>query len=268
MRYSIGEATLVRVPYADVLVDADAVGLTPEQVTAIDWASPTWAEDGQVRVAAAVWVIESGGRRIVVDPAQAADAILRDGPDAVAHQEAVASALTNAGFGRESIDTVIASHIDGIGMIAWRSDDGWAPFFPNADFLLSRRECEAIVEAGPYQPSGREAFLALHEQGVVTAVDDEHVVTSDVTMQWTGAHSPGHSLVNIASGDDQATMIGHLALTPLHCELGECGPHIDPVAASAALRALGDGRLLIGPLWPAPGAVRWTGDEVLTATGA
>jgi hypothetical protein len=268
VRYSIGDATLVRVPYADVLVDAAVVGLTPEQVTAIGWASPTWAENGQVRVGAAVWVIESDRHRIVVDPTQAADAILREGPDAVSHQEAVASALAGAGFTRESIDTVIASHIDGIGMIAWRTDDGWAPFFPNADLLVSRRESEAIVEADPYQPSGAEAFLALHTQGAVNAVEDEHVVTADVTMQWTGAHSPGHSLVNIASNGDRATMIGHLALSPLHCELRGFGPHLDAGGADAALGALGDGRLLIGPLWPAPGAVRWTGDGIRTALPA
>ncbi len=265
MRYSIGDATLVRVPYADVLVDAAVVGLTSEQVSSIDWASPTWAEGGQARVAAAVWIIESGGQRIAVDPAQAADDILRAGPDASFHQEAVATALADSGYARETIDTVIATHIDGIGMIAWRTDDGWAPFFPNAELLVSRRECEAIVDEGPYQPSGREAFRALYEQGAVTTVDDEHAVTPAVSTRWTGAHAPGHQVVNIASGDDRATMIGHLALSPLHCEFRDCGPHIDPPGAKAALEALQDGRLLIGPLWPTPGAVRWNADGVQTA---
>ena len=265
VQYSIGEATLVRVPYADVLVDAAVVGLTSDQVSATDWASPTWAEGGQARVAAAVWIIESQGQRIAVDPAQAADDILRAGPDAAFHQEAVASALADAGFARESIDTVIATHIDGIGMIAWRTDDGWAPFFPNAQFIVTRRECDAIVDEGWYQPSGGDAFRALHEQGAVTTVDDEHAVTSDVSTRWTGAHSPGHQVVNIASGDDQATMIGHLALSPLHCEFRDSGAHIDPLAAQAALGTLRDGRLLIGPLWPTPGAVRWNANGVVTA---
>ena len=138
VRYSVGDATLVRVPYVDVLVDADVVGLTPEQVSAIDWAVPTWAEGDQV----AGRRPRSGsssrdGRRIVVDPAQAADDILRAGPDAAFHQEAVAAVLADAGYPRESIDTVIATHIDGIGMIAWRTDDEWVPFFPNAELLVS-----------------------------------------------------------------------------------------------------------------------------------
>jgi hypothetical protein len=210
-------------------------------------------------------VIESEGRRIVVDPAQAADDILRAGPDASVHQEAFADALAAAGYPRESIDTLIATHIDGIGMMAWRDGDQWQPFFPNAELLISRREHDAIASDGPYEPSGAEAYLELQEQGVVTTVDDEHCVTSEVFTQWTGSHSDGHMVVNIASGDDVATMIGHLALSPLHCTTGEgSGLHFDPVGANAALGALADGRLLIGPLWPDPGAIRWTGDEIQT----
>jgi len=264
-RYSVGDATLVRVPYVDVLVDADVVGLTPEQVTAHDWAAPTWAEGGRVRVAAAVWIIESDGRRIVVDPAQAADDILRTGPDAVAHQEAVAAVLDASGYPRESIDTVIATHIDGIGMIAWRDGDTWVPFFPNAELLISERESAAILDDGPYEPSGGEAFVALYEQGAVTTLDDEHVVTSHVTTEWTGKHSSGHQLVHITSGDQRATLIGHLALNPVHCLIDDCVLHQDTPAAIAQLQTLADGRLLAGPLWPTPGAVRWTGDQVTTA---
>jgi len=209
-------------------------------------------------------VIESEGRRIVVDPAQAADTILRTGPDAEVHQQAVAGALAATGFPRDSIDTVIASHIDGIGMIAWvAADGGWSPFFPNAEVLVSRREYEAITDAGPYRPQGSDALLALQAQSVVTTVDDEHTVTSEVTTRWTGAHSPGHQVVNVASQGSEATMIGHLALTPLHCATCEHDGHIDPPAAARVLHDLRDRRqLLVGPLWPAPGAARWTGHEM------
>ncbi len=264
--HSVGSATLVRVPYVDILVDADVVSLTPEHVRANGWAVPTWAEGDQVRVGAAVWIIDSDGRRIAVDPAQAADDVIRSGADAVGHQEAFAASLSAAGYPRESIDTVIATHIDGIGMMAWRDGDDWTPFFPNAELLISRREHEAIAADGPYEPSGADAYLALHALGAVTTVGDEHEVTRDVTMRWTGAHSPGHMVVDIRAGDDAATMLGHLALSPLHCVVARNSRlHGDPVAATAALRALHDGRLLIGPLWPEPGAVRWTGDSIVTA---
>jgi hypothetical protein len=234
-------------------------------VAAHDWAAPAWAEGEQVRVGAAVWIIESDGRRIVVDPAQAADEILRSGSDAVAHQEAVAAVLDAAGYPRESIDTVIASHIDGIGMIAWREDDRWIPFFPNAEILISERESTAILDDGPYEPSGAEAYVALYDQGAVTTLDDEHAVTSHVTTEWTGRHSPGHQLIHVTSGDRRASLIGHLALSPVHCLVDDCVLHVDAPAAIAVLNTLSDGRLLAGPLWPTPGAVRWTADEIVVA---
>jgi hypothetical protein len=265
VRFSVGDAALVRVPYADVLVDADVVGLTSETVAAHSADSPTWAEGDQVRVGAAVWIIQSEGQRIVVDPTQAADQILRTGPDAAFHQQAVADALAAAGFPRVSIDTVIASHVDGIGMIAWSDDGEWSPFFPNAEVLISRREYEAIADDGPYEAEGGDALLALAAQGAVKQIDDDYDVTSEVSTTWTGGHSPGHLLVNVNAGDTTATMIGHLALSPLHLVLGDPGRHSDPERAATALQSVHDGRLLVGPLWPAPGAVRWSDDEVLVA---
>jgi glyoxylase-like metal-dependent hydrolase (beta-lactamase superfamily II) len=267
VRYAVGDTTLVRVPYVDIVVPAETVGITAEQVRAQSWADPVWTDGDQVRVAAAVWIIEADGKTIVVDPTPTADDILR-GDDAVTHQEAIASLLAAAGYPRESIDVAIASHIDGIGMLVWRTEDGWGPTFPNAPLLISSREADAILDDGPYEPSGGEAFRALHEQGVVTPVGDEHPVTPSVTIEWTRAHSPGHSLVTVESNGERASLIGHLALNPVHCLIPDGQLHADVPAAYSVLRGLADGRLLAAPLWPTPGAIRWTGDTITVADPA
>ena len=75
--FSVGAVRLSRVAYAEVSIDPAKVGLSADQVTQISWASPVWADDARVRVAAAIWVIETNGRRIVADPALTADEILR-----------------------------------------------------------------------------------------------------------------------------------------------------------------------------------------------
>jgi hypothetical protein len=70
--------------------------------------------------------------------------------------------------------------------------------------------------------------------------------------------------VRIQSGGEQAIMVGHLALTPLH--LGRIDPdgHLDVEVAMAARRALlAEDAILIGPLWPAPAAGRWNGTELV-----
>jgi hypothetical protein len=266
VRHRVGDVTLVRIPYVEITVPASTVGLDAGRVRAESekWADPTWTDGDQVRVAAAVWIIESGGKRIVVDPTSTADDILR-GDDAVAHQEAVASLLAEHGYPRESIDVTVATHVDGLGMLGWRTDDGWDRFFPNAPLLASAREVAFVFDESTFEPSGGAMFRALHERGAVTAVGDTHAITDDVSLRWTGAHAAGHQVVEIASRGERATFVGHLALSPVHCLIPEGQLHEDVDAAYAELRTFADGRLLFGPLWPTPGAIHWTADTVTAA---
>ncbi|HEY2429177.1 MAG TPA: hypothetical protein VGI06_09625, partial [Acidimicrobiales bacterium] len=148
MPFSVGAATLTRVPYFDVPLEAAVAGLTAEQVRAVPWAQPVWAADGMVVIGQAVWVIESAGRVIVVDPCGAADAFIRTGPAAVEHQDAVIGALDTAGFSRERVDAVFLSHLDGIGMTAIVDADGWwSPTFPHARILVTGAELDWVASA-------------------------------------------------------------------------------------------------------------------------
>ena len=73
-------------------------------------------------------------------------------------------------------------------------------------------------------------------------------------------------MVDVRSANGHATLIGHLALSPLHCVIPDTGPHLDPRGAAAVLQTLDGGeRLLVGPLWPTPGAARWSGSGIRAA---
>jgi hypothetical protein len=48
----VGSVQLTRVGYADVGIDPARVGLTADQVAAVTWAKPLWAEGDQVRAGA------------------------------------------------------------------------------------------------------------------------------------------------------------------------------------------------------------------------
>jgi glyoxylase-like metal-dependent hydrolase (beta-lactamase superfamily II) len=261
----IGDVTLTRVGYVDVGIDPARVGLTPAQIAAVPWAEPTWARGDELLAGAAVWVIEDGGARVAVDPAQAADEILRSDTDAAAHQEAFAAILEAAGMPREGFTHAIATHMEGIGMWAWRNDDGsWSPFFPNAKIRVGQRELDA-VDAGEHPSPVHPAFAELRAQGVVQAVDDGERVTEHVWVEHVGAHTPGHLFVRIASDGARAIMVGHLAVSPLHLVTGPCPQqHPRPDDAQARIeRLLTEDAVVIGPLWPAPGAARWNGSELV-----
>ena len=226
--------------------------------------------DGQVLIGQAVWVVESQGRVIVVDPCGAADAFLRSGPEAVGHQEAVLGAMRAAGFPPDRVDTVVLSHLDGIGMAAVVAPDGgWRPAFPNARIVMMSAELEFLAAGGPAQ--GLDALDALIAQGVVDGVHDGYQLTDEVWLQLTGAHTPGHAVVRIQSGErarsssatspEPARMSRWRIARPPMPRRQRAADLLDALVADAAA----DDALIIGPLWPFPGAGHVDGDRVVAA---
>jgi hypothetical protein len=265
---TIGDVRLTRVCYADVNVPPDAVGLTADEVANVAWARPVWAEGSEPKAAAAAWIIEHDGERIVVDPAQAADEILRNDNDAAAQQEAFANLLSNAGFPRESFTHAIASHVEGVGMFGWRADDGsWEPFFPNARILVSQTELDDL-DTGGQKPARPEVVAELRAQDAFLAVGDTTKVTSAVTLERDGGHCPGHMLVRIESNGEQAVMVGHLCVSPLMVATGPnpIENRDAPGAWETTCELRDSGAILIGPLWPTPGAGCWDGTQLVPVT--
>jgi hypothetical protein len=261
----IGDVRLTRVLYLDAAIDPAAVGLTPDEVRAVPWGPPMWADGGQVRAASCVWVISTGDRRIAVDPSGNIDDILHEPSSTSAHQAAYTAAFADAGMPIESVDTVLLSHIESIGLSAVRDGNGWRPFFPNARLLISDSAFDAFERATPEGEVGT-AFRALIGAGLVDTYADGEQLAPGVTAEWTGMHNVGHCAFHVGDGvaGASATFVGHLAVTPLHLATGPChSQHYEPDQAWQWLQriATDDSRVIIGPLWPSPGAVRWHGDH-------
>jgi hypothetical protein len=260
--WSIGAIDLHRVPYFDVALPPDGIDLVDVEAS-VDWAEP-WLTGGQPTVGQAFWIIESEAGTIVVDPCGASDVFLRSGPEAVSHQVAAFDMFRAAGHDPDAIDHVVLTHLDGIGMAALADgadagDESWTPAFSNADVILSDAEYDYI--AGRNDVTGVDAFLQLDALGIVRPVATPYAVLPGVTLHLTGAHSPGHCRVEVASGNDRAVLVGHLAISPLHAAVGVSTNHEDPDGAWREFsRVLDDAArqdvLVAGSLWPAPGAVR------------
>ena len=235
-RYDVGAVRLTRVPYFDVELPPDALGITAAAVARVPWARPVWCQSADaVRVGQAFWLIESAGRLVVVDPCGAADAFLRTGPAALTHQQAAFAELRAAGFEPDAVEVVVMSHLDGIGMNALVDDTGaWSPAFPNAALIVS--EAEALRIATHDTVSGAGAFRALEHAGVVRHVTPPHDVTDDVRLVLSGGHTAGHVTVVVESDGARALLLGHLAINPVHATVGADVPlHDDPALGSAAL---------------------------------
>lgn len=251
----LGHLRLTRVLYLDAAIAPEPTGLDAATVRSVPWASPDWATDGQVRAASCVWVVSDDERRVAIDPSGNIDEILHDPATTAAHQEAYAAAFDAAGLPIASIDAVLLSHIESIGLTAVRHGDSWERFFPNARVLLSGAAI-AHLDDEPIDGDVGAAFAALREAGLVDPFADGDEILPGLRAEWTGMHNPGHCAFHVGS---EATYVGHLAVTPLHLATGPCPPqHADPEGVWRWLESVkADGRILLGPLWPSPGALRW-----------
>ena len=136
-------------------------------------------------------------------------------PRPATHQDAAFAAFRAAGFDPDTVDTVVMSHLDGIGMNALVDDDGrWRPAFPNAPIVLSDGRMGQDPSGAPSRPTPRRSWSCTTR---ARSRRCRSPTASPPTSRWSpsGGHSPGHATVVVRSGDDRALFLGHLAVSPM-----------------------------------------------------
>ncbi|HXZ86321.1 MAG TPA: MBL fold metallo-hydrolase, partial [Myxococcota bacterium] len=133
MRWTIGNVKVTRVIEVDlptpggfVLPDASA-----ENVGKIPWLAPHFVlPDGMLLMSIHALVVESQGRKILVDTCLGNDK-KRNIPDWNMRAGPFLSDLAKAGHPRESIDTVVCTHlhVDHVGWNTMKVGDQWRPTF-------------------------------------------------------------------------------------------------------------------------------------------
>ena len=123
-------------------------GATPEMVAEQDWLRPDFVdEEGQLILRIHALVIESEGKRIIVDTCVGNDKPrTRDLFDRI--QGPFMTNFTDAGFRCETVDHVICTHLH-IDHIGWNTrigpDGTWVPTFPNVRLPHRTRRDGALV---------------------------------------------------------------------------------------------------------------------------
>jgi len=211
-----------------VLPDASA-----DAILAIDWLRPQFADDdGNVRLRIQALVVESAGRRMVVDTCLGNDKQGRSVPTWNALHGSFLRDLAAAGFQRESIDTVVCTHlhVDHVGWNTMLADGRWVPTFTNARYLMERTEFEYWRDQEAY--TEQVAVFADSVQPVVEAglhelVATDHRVCDEVSLVPTIGHTPGHVSVRIASQGAEALITGDFLHHPCQMAHPEWAATVD-----------------------------------------
>jgi glyoxylase-like metal-dependent hydrolase (beta-lactamase superfamily II) len=125
--------------------------------------------------------------------------------------------LGEAGVAPEEIDYVFCTHLhsDHSGWNTQLVDGRWVPTFPNARYILSRREVEHAQRTG--MPQYDENVLPVIRSGQAKLVEDDHALDDEIWLEPTPGHTPGHVAVHLASGGARGVMWGDLLHSPMQC---------------------------------------------------
>jgi len=157
-------------------------------------------------------VVDTGNRRIIVDTCIGNDK-QRPIPAWSNLQTSFLQDLDSAGYPRESIDTVLCTHlhVDHVGWNTMLVDNQWVPTFPNARYLLAEKEWRHWDSVGG-DPMNAEllndSVRPVLAAGLVDLVDWEHEVCEGVRLAPTPGHTPGHVSIHIESGGEKALITG------------------------------------------------------------
>ena len=129
--------------------------------------------------------------------------------------------LKNAGVSPGQVDYVLCTHLhlDHSGWNTRLLDGRWVPTFPNARYIIARREFEAaqlaVVDAedGTYE----ENVLPIVEAGRAVFVEMDHALDNEVWLEPTPGHTAGHVAIRIKSQGVEAVFCGNVMHWPMQC---------------------------------------------------
>jgi glyoxylase-like metal-dependent hydrolase (beta-lactamase superfamily II) len=220
--WRIGDVTVTKI------VELESVGgskfilpqATREACIGIDWMKPHFMDDeGRLKMSVHALVIQTPSRRIIVDTCLGNDETNRSVPGWNNLQGPFLRDLAAAGFARETIDTVMCTHlhVDHVGWNTMLVDDQWVPTFPNARYLMAKTEFEywqakrdQVDQMAIFDDSVKPVFDA----GLVDLVETSHQICDEVKLVPTVGHTPGHCSVSITSQGHSALITGDFVHHP------------------------------------------------------
>ncbi|ANK79946.1 MAG: hypothetical protein TEF_03450 [Rhizobiales bacterium NRL2] len=241
--WRIGNVRITRIMElkAERTPDFGYTELTTDDILRETWLKPHFAtEEGKLISCIQAFVVESEGRRIIVDTCVGNDKE-RGNPAWNMLAGPFLDDLRAAGHPAEAIDTVLCTHlhVDHVGWNTMKQGDRWVPTFPNARYLFGRLEwehwsreatevirgdmpvdvVEGVVDA---RRTNRDSVRPIVEAGLHELVETDHRVTGEIRLEPTPGHTPGHVSVVIESEGERAVITGDLMHHPIQCAM----PHV------------------------------------------
>jgi glyoxylase-like metal-dependent hydrolase (beta-lactamase superfamily II) len=205
---------------------------TRDEVKEIDWLTPHFADaDGNLIMSIHALVVETPTRKMIVDTCIGNDK-QRSVPSWTNLQLPFLEDLQSAGYDRKDIDTVMCTHlhVDHVGWNTMLVDGQWIPTFPNARYLMGKKEYEywdSVPNDALNSGVMTDSVTPVFEAGLVDLVDTNHRVCDEVYLEPTLGHTPGHVSIHIESEGQEAIITGDAIHHPCQIERPEWASSAD-----------------------------------------
>ncbi len=221
---ALGDFQLHLINESRVMVDAGgAFGLVPRALWRDVFMPPD--DDNLVPMTQHNLLVQAGGRNILIDTGYGTKLTEKQrGYWRMEHREGgLIAGLARRGLAPDDIDLVIDTHLhsDHCGGNTYYAEDGsLVPTFPNAEYVVQRREYE---DASHPNERTRATYIStnfrpLLESGQMRLLDGDTDLAPGIRGVVTPGHTPGHMSVTLESGGQHAAFVCDLASYAVHFE--------------------------------------------------
>ncbi|MEV7611703.1 MBL fold metallo-hydrolase [Streptomyces sp. NPDC089799] len=218
------------------------------------------------------WVLRSGGRTVLVDTG-VGNGRERPGTPWFHRQEGdFLGLLARAGVRPEDVDLVVNTHVhaDHVGWNTRAEEGAWVPSFPRAQYLIPAADDFHFGPDNGYGQGRRvddrliyeDSIAPVHRAGQAVLWDGEHRIDEHLVLESAPGHTPGSSVLRVASGGERAVFAGDLLHSPVQILDPSCNSCfcLDPERAAASRRrilerAAEERELVVPAHFGGPGAV-------------
>ena len=132
--------------------------------------------------------------------------------------------LAAAGVAPEQVDYVICTHlhVDHVGWNTRLVAGRWVPTFPNAVYVLPRRELDqfdprsgSVSELSPEHQIYLDSVQPVLDAGQARIVEGDENLAEGIDLMPAPGHSPGHVAVRVRSRGEQALFSGDVLHHPI-----------------------------------------------------
>jgi glyoxylase-like metal-dependent hydrolase (beta-lactamase superfamily II) len=178
-----------------------------------------------VNSAIQTWLLRSEGKTILVDTGVGNHKERPYAPVWSRMNTGFLDNLARAGVRPEDVDIVINTHlhIDHVGWNTYLDGRTWVPTFPNATYLMPKDDFDFWnPENGHKTVLGRgnqnvfeDSVLPVHQAGRTLLWEGSHRIDAGLRLESAPGHTPGSSVLTLASGTDRAVFVGDLLHNPV-----------------------------------------------------